>query len=643
MALTCLKNGAGLFIGATGGSQISENNLAMQMLYDYAIGLSAGASLRNHKQSLMRGDFSLRDSLARKWTLEYQIFGDPAFGVDPGASPAPRRSDILTRASEEYQVHVPEPVFIANGGMYDAMIPRGGRYSVEGYPSIPYHTVEIELPNGMTVSSFDLSRDGDWTYFEDLDLRPFPGYERASPPPTRAVEEEMDPDDNWYPMKDFEWRVRIDPLGTRILVVSFFPFYYDIEAGTGRFAENWTIAYETKNVHVEMSNLMGPKQPIVVGENASFSFSLSPIGLGGPVGVAQWIEDPYGEIVDELGSALLDVNISTDLSNEWMTQGVFPGSYVYFIEVTDDEGILIETGRIPFLVGAPLIEISVFSADPIVFSGDSQVNVEASFSNKGELPIEGNATLSLLSSGWNRISFVEINTTLEPESSVPVSAVFDMIGLPDDVYIVRARFQSNLATISDTIQITRSGYVPPEEPVYDLIIQYQVSENITDQDTLVIAGTITRNDGLKMEGIGVGVVIGDHQIVRTSKTGLNGTFIISFWPAPAGVHNVTILASAGLLEASVIFSIEVAHVPGDDDDDDIVDDDVDDDDITDDDVTDDDVTDDDTADDDDGGTKTNWGLIGGIIVGMILLLLGLIFIIIMARRFKEEEMDWDEE
>jgi len=254
---------------------------------------------------------------------------------------------------------------------------------------------------------------------------------------------------------------------------------------------------------------------------------------------------------------------------------------------------------------------------------------------------------------------VEVNTTLDPGSNTPMLASFDMAALEGDVYFVRARFQSNLITVSDNVEITRSGYEPPVEPAYTLVLEYQISPaNITDIDSFWINGTVSRSDGLKMEGIGIGAMIGNGSVHASIGTGDNGTFGLFFDPVPASVYNVTLRSMAGVLESTETFILSVQEtVPGDDDDDDdivdddVVDDDVVDDDTTDDDIVDDDVVDDDTTDDDivdddivdDDVKQTNWGLIAGIIVGIVFLVLVLIFIVLMVRRSQEEVMDWDDE
>ncbi len=659
MALTCLINGAGLFIGATGGSQISENNLAMNFLTDYAGGYSAGIALRNHKQRLMRGDFDLSDSLARKWTLEYQIFGDPAFGVSPGASPDRGSYQPSTRAPSSLEVRVPEPVFLSNEGEYDAMIPGGCRYSMEGYPPIPYYTAEMELPEGSTVSSVNITMDDGWTYIEDIPLRPHPGYEIAidGSSGTRAPET-IDPEDVWYPRMDMSWKVRTGPMGHSSLVVSFFPMHYDIDAERVRFSANWTIEYRTISVPVEMYGLTGPSSPVEVGTNARFSLTLVPKGGGGRVGVSQWIEDSSGKMVEELGASVYDINISTDLSDEWDPQGEPPGGYVYFVEIRDKEGSLIDTGRVPFMIGIPSVEIEEFTVEPKVFSSN-KINIGVKFSNIGDIPIEGNATISLLNNYWTSVRYAEVNTTLDPGSTMPMLVSFDMSGMTGDVYFIRARFQSNVVTASDIAEITRSGYVPPAEPSYALSVDYQLSPgNITDAGPFWINGTVSRSDGLKMEGIGVGASIGNGSVQASAKTGENGTFSLFFDPVPAGIYNVTIRSMAGILERVEIFTLTVQEtIPGDDDDDkvdddDIVDDDTTDDDTTDDDVTDDDTTDDDVVDDDTGDDDTeddddepgsNWGLIAGFAFAVIFILLIAVFIVVMVRRSQEEVLDWDDE
>ncbi len=141
----------------------------------------------------------------------------------------------------------------------------GGRvgFTVEGfdrtnyfdYPGIPYRVVSVLLPQGETVSSFDVTVLGSLVMGESVDLAPFEGdlLEDGTRAGIVAVPSEVLGDGSIFP----RWKVQ--HLGTsgyrgyRMAIFAVYPFRYDLESGRLTLDRELELVIETEpeSVHAE--------------------------------------------------------------------------------------------------------------------------------------------------------------------------------------------------------------------------------------------------------------------------------------------------------------------------------------------------------------------------------------------------------
>jgi hypothetical protein len=382
---------------------------------------------------------------------------------------------------------------------------------------------------------------------------------------------------------------------------------------------------------------------------------LEPIGSGGTASISHWIETEGGELVEVLSASIMDVNITTDVQESWDPTGI--GDYVFVVEIKDGEGNPIAEYSYPFQVGVVGVSILDISLTPEILGSSNDLTVSMTIKNIGNITLEGNHSIFLYDPEMRSIDEVFVDVTMGPGEEVIAGTEFDLSGTNAPYYFVRGSFNSALASDALMVTVLRIEEEIETPVIYSLILDFiPLPENLTEGDDIWINGTVTRNDTVPIPGVDIRMKIGDYAYIHPQDTDQNGTFSIFFESLDPGDYTWIVQALVGDWSAERTIQFYVNPMVSDDDDvsdddivddDDVVDDDVTDDDVVDDDVVDDDITDDDVTDDDavddDDEDKIIWPLIGGIIVGIILLLLGILFIIIMARRFREEEMDWDEE
>jgi hypothetical protein len=658
-----MRNGAGVYIGATEVSLRSSNNAATQMIVDYTDGIPIGQAFRNFERDFLNspGTLGLSQQEANYWCFEYNLYGDPAFGTN-GRPVALYRAypifDLFTRETANLQIDT--PVFQNDTDGKRVSIPGGYQRFEIGEWIMPYMSYQFDIPYGQTVSSVSVANGSNWNYYNDLYLPPLQEIKPLSNISTRSLEE-VDPDDNWDPTRFFEWSVSTHINGNRTLLLKIYPFQYDGSTLRGRFCSDWEVDVDIVPMPVDIRKFEGPGSTSYPEEIVSFRYELEPIGSGGTASISHRIETERGDVLEILSASIIDVNVTTVVRESWRPVGA--GEYIFVTEIKDGEGTPIAEYTYPFQVGVVGVSILDITPNPEILGSADYLNVSMTIKNVGNITLEGRYSITIFDPEMGPIDEVVRDTTMGPDEEIVVGAEFDLSGTDDPEYYVRGEFNSVMTGDSLLIHVPRIEEEEEVPVIYTLVIDIEpLPENLSEGDDLWINGTISRNDTAMLSGVAVGIGIIDNSDHGPAYTDLNGTFSVMIPNLPPGNWTISINALVGdwLMERILPISVEPISAGDDDDivdddddddivddddvvDDDVVDDDITDDDVVDDDVVDDDITDDDAVDDDDADEGTNWSLIGGILIGIILLLLGLLIIIIMARRYKEEEMDWDEE
>ncbi len=623
-AQSAMRNGAGIYIGATMVSSRSPNNRAITMIEDYVRGTPIGKALRDYEVEYSAAD----SSHGLKWSRMYNLYGDPAFGTD--GSPLGRGSRGTPSRAGPVDVAIPEPEFYNVSGGTGVGIQGGYELYEIGHPIIPFVVQRIPIGQGTGISSVDVTMTGEWTYYRSLLMPLYTGPQYDSARAISWVMTEGDPDDGFYPGWTFDWNIVTGTDGNDLLV-RIYPFEYDVDSLQGRFCPSWSISYETETCTVQIGKVMagGPE-----GGTVPFSFEL----LGGPgeeVSFSTWIALD-GSVVRELSSGTITINGTTSFEDEWDANGADSGTYEFVIELRTMLGSVVAMYALPFEVGTIKVSAPIMILYPEEFENDTVVNVTTHFPNPNVLrALEGRFEISFLSNISAPIS--ELNGTISIPSggNVSRSAEFDMAGLKMNRYAVKASLVGEGFQVSSIAWLVRNGTGPLTPIEHYLVLDLTLNATeINEGGTFWINGSVVREDSFAIPGLPVAAWIGDRERSNSTLTGTDGTFSVQLENLSAGNWTGTIVSEASpSMRVSVPFYITVISVPvdnvtDDDDDDNITDDDYDN--VTDDDDNDDE---DDDGPDDDDGLGLAYVLIA-IVALMVIILLFLVIIfllVVMAR------------
>ena len=485
-AHACLRNGAGVYISAIEVSLRSSNNAATRMIVDYTEGTPIGKAYRNFERDFLNspGSMGLSDQEARYWCYEYNYYGDPAFGTSGFAFPTYTvmpLSGLFTR--EDADLKIGDPVFVNYTGGKMVSLPGGYQRFEIGDWVRPYMSYVYDIPRGQSVSSVSVSNESGWRYYRNLTLPPL---QRIMPDdylPTRS-DGGVDPDDNWDPGEEFEWRVASNINGNRTLVLNIYPFHYDVSSLMGRFCSDWSVSVNLTEVPVEIADFQGPGSTPDPGDPVRFVYELDPLDGGGTVSISHRIEDGSGEVVEVLSSSVMDVNVTTRVEEEWVPGG--PGDYKFVVEIKDGGGNSSAEYMHRFRAGTVGVAVSDLTSDPQVIGTGGYFNVSMTVENIGNVTLDGNWSISLLDDMMEVVEENRTDLSLDPGEEVDVEVVFDNIGDEVPEYYVVGRYRSVIASDSMLIRIPGREDGGGSPPTYSMVMEVDpIVENLTDRKSVV--------------------------------------------------------------------------------------------------------------------------------------------------------------
>ncbi|MBN1389452.1 MAG: hypothetical protein JXA22_02305 [Candidatus Thermoplasmatota archaeon] len=629
--------GVGVFIGATETSYRSTNNEAISMVEDWAEGMPIGAALRKFMREIQGDD--------PKWVREYNLYGDPAFGVSSGQTgffEAMPLYLLQTRSGGSMGIDLGEVRIRNITEGTEASFPGSRQYEVEGMPPVPYKELIYDVPFNMSTSTVSIRMSGTWEYLDDINIPLYTGGstdDRKSRSSDAEDNRTVDPEDPWYPRNCYEWTVSELPSGNTTLVIRIFPFQYDMYSMSARYCRYWSADIDLFERPARFLEVEGPNNTLRLGDVAEVSFEVGPIGAGGVVSLSSWVENASGVFLEELRSTLLNINSTTLFEISWDVPDHVTGHHSICLELRSESGNPLGTRRFDISVGVVSAVISSLHVSPDTFNDTSLVQAWALISNLGELKVEGSLRVSLLDMEMHEELYDVFGISLDAGEEVNLSTSFDMRGLSEGSYILMARSTFQDGGSSKNRIIFREG--SPLTPSVLNIIYTGSPGELRQGDTLCVNGTVTWSNGSVVRDIAIAIWLDDGRPAARSRTDGNGTFGLRLVNLSSGDWNLTVFAFAGDISSEVRGTL-IVNSSGGPDDDDIIDDDILDDDI-DDDVTDDDVTDDDVTDDDDDieGIVRLLCVLG--LGSIIVLMLAVVTIMVVLRiRSRRETDEWEE-
>jgi hypothetical protein len=471
-----LDSQAGAYLGSTELSEISTNDeagpLFVKKWYNDGNLTTLGIALKNTKRSLWGPDFWPLDwfgdpwVFARLWVLEYNLYGDPKYGVCAAApnmtltsmaQPAPVSLSSLNIIVPDYQV-------TSAHGVDTARIPGGLMLLDPGFPMVPTYIVTQDYPKGYRVQNVTLTARWGITTATGLSL-PLVSGEPAYDDGSDAMQLEQAAQ-GWYPKTDFTWEIEENPDGTTALIIRMYPFYYNASTTDVQFYKNYSFDIQYITSTIEIAALTTDKNTYTQGEVVRAGFWVTNTSMPRDVVVSAVVRsESSGEVVDGFPlETLRDVGSLAAYSHEWNSTNFAPGYYTVEAELKDEAGNVLARADKSFRVGLAVGEITAFAVSPTSFKIGDQVSISLTFANTGTVPLTGTTVVQIQSEAGGLIKeFSHDYADLAPGSRVSFADVWNTSGTARGDYRVIAYVLYESTATEPSIAMVGTGrslYLP---------------------------------------------------------------------------------------------------------------------------------------------------------------------------------------
>jgi hypothetical protein len=392
MAEAFLENGAGVYIGATETSPRLVNNDAGKEYFNYWTQhhVSTGTALRYVKKELIDegGDYK------RRWVQEYNLYGDPKYGVSVEAEAALSGESVEADGSEpasSVSFTVPDYNVTSIDGYDHVTIPGGKLLVVAGQPIVPFYMASLEYPKGYKVQNVALMDRSGMTTATGLNL------------PTEHMQtgenigQQPLLQSDWYPEDAFTWATFDNPNGSTTLVIRAHPFIYNSLTTDVKFYKNFSFNIVYTKSDVEITAVTTNKQTYRQGDRVRFSVDVNNAGAAMDV-VGEVIIRPYGQDGTTAGLFLRLLDDLTGLASfdcVWDSNGTEPGEYCAEVTLKDTSENVLDRRTEVFALGISHGEVTNLAVTPQYVRPGRPVDIGLTFTNTGSIELEGSAVVRI--------------------------------------------------------------------------------------------------------------------------------------------------------------------------------------------------------------------------------------------------------
>ncbi|VUT27735.1 MAG: hypothetical protein SYNGOMJ08_00285 [Candidatus Syntrophoarchaeum sp. GoM_oil] len=425
------ESGAGVYIGSTRGVRLSRGYEAgPAFLESWEPNEAAGEALTEYKR-----DRAGHGDGWRCWVTKNNCYGDPKFGAVGGTEGAVSLAKEGGPPPSTLEVSIPQYEVETLAGEDYVDIPGGDVLLEDGKPRVPYYTVKMDFPTGYKVQDIVMVEKSSLSTTEGLNL-----------PITVMMLDFMESSLNakansngeeWYPTKDYEWRVIPNGDGTSTLVLMIYPFFYNYLTTGVRFYQDYSFDINYTVSSVTITDLVTDKDEYRQGNTIMVDMRLNNSGEVQDVIVDASIKRySSGEVVDGLLLwTLKEFKGLASFSPQWDSSSVEPGYYYVEVTLKNTGGNVLDRTTEMFRLGISSGEITSFTATPEYFDIGNEIEINMTFNNNGTVNITGTAIIKVLNSTGDAVEEFRHNVTgLTPSESISFSDTWNTSGAEEGSY-----------------------------------------------------------------------------------------------------------------------------------------------------------------------------------------------------------------
>ena len=459
-----LDSGAGVYIGATESSPRSPNNTAGKKFFNDWVGssISLGQALKQAKLNL-----GTSTDTKRLWVLEYNLYGDPKYGMPMAASAGAvfRAQQVLAPPLSSLDVAVPDYKVTSKQGVDYVEIPDGELWLVQDMPIVPFYVVSVDYAQGYQVQDVVLRERSGLTMATGLNLP------TASMAPDGVGDNDnaLPPGPQWHPQKVYDWQIIENPDGSTTLRIAVYPFYYNPLTTDVQFYKNYAFDIDWVSSSVQITALATDKDVYEQQEQVQVGLWLNNSGQAQDVIVSAVVRaDSSGQLVDGLLlHSLKNLQGPASFCCQWNSSGFEPGYYYVEAALQSTDGNTLDRETRRFGLGICSGQITSLSANPLLAQVGKDITINLTFSNVGTVNITGNARIKILNSSGDVLDqFDHPIADLPPTKSASFSNIWKVSQAGPCDILGYVSYDSG-ATEPVTIRINDAGCFPSTNSAYN--------------------------------------------------------------------------------------------------------------------------------------------------------------------------------
>lgn len=447
--------GAAIYIGSTEVSAISHNRAGSKALFDKY--WTSGTTIGKAFTELKRKRWS-SSSYAQLWVYEYNLYGDPKYGVVSAGSAAYIQAQSDEQASSPVSfidVVVPDYEVTLNGDVHEVDIPGGDLLLDPGDYRIPIYRETLTYPPGYEIQDVLMTERSAMSTDTGLNL---PLNEALIAPPAGGVSASSGGAAGWTPEAQYDWEVMEDPDGTVTLIITMYPFYYDPATTDIEFYKNYGFDIDYTLSPVTITAMSTNQNAYAQGEPVQAEISLQNAGAAQDVSVMAIIKKyPSGEPAAGLAlQTLSGLTGAASFAPVWDTEGFDPGGYYLEVMLKNAQNQVLDRSTRMFHLGIASGQVSSLTVAPRHFDIGDTINTSLVFENNGSVDLTGTAVVKIRDKDSNSVQeFKQTFIDLAPGETVTLDADWDTAGAARGSYeIVGYALYNGMATEAKTTMVS---------------------------------------------------------------------------------------------------------------------------------------------------------------------------------------------
>ena len=393
--------------------------------------------------------------------------------------------------------------------------------SVVDKPYVPIILKSYTYSRGFSIQSVSLEiRD---QIKEGTGLR-IPNYrfeiDRNTSEPIIPEDEKAD----WFPEKEFEWEVDENPDGTKNLLLTVYPFYYNSKTTDYKYLQHYKLNVDFIPTYLQIKSfetekdVYDPDETVIF--NADFLYQDTQVIQ---VLANLYITDINKQVVDSIPMVdLAEIEAEEfKASFEWKNEKQMVGHFQAVLEIRDYDSKLLDFKRTSLQIGRPMVKVHNFSVVPSSIQPGDTVQVNLIIQNVGKIPIDGLLLLKI--QGDDEVKrFEKKLTSMQPGAYFSLEESWKTIELQKGqkytcigtAYYFGEASESKVATLSTNTPPEVKMVISPTEAEAGEIIQFDASTS-SDPD-----GQITEYHWI------FGDNIESNEKVTTHKFNVDGAYLV---------------------------------------------------------------------------------------------------------------------